>query len=328
VNSRPIGRRATICFQAIVEAISEIRDSTGLGHTHGKHQAGFAVESGHDFRRVHIAGQYIGDVFEAQSLCRAGQGQRHGTNFLDRLEFAGRFHEDSFVPQQRAGSGGQRIAGLDHLHQHVRRNTQFSQPGVGNFDINALFLLSPYFDLGGLFDQQQFVSDILGNRLELPVGEPVAAQRDDDAENVSEFVVDQWSDNLLGQVRSRVRHFVAQILPDRLHVHVMIEHLHLDDGELVSGFGKNSFHFRHFTDAFFELIGHQPLDLIRCATGQDSDDNGGADREFRILETRHRYKITHTESDDQDNEQSKGAIVADAPLGCIHRACSSIRETV
>jgi hypothetical protein len=90
---------------------------------------------------------------------------------------------------------------------------------------------------------------------------------------------------------------------------------------------NNGLHFRHFADAFFELIGYQALHFIRRGTGQNGDNDGCADRKFRIFESRHRQKMTHTQDDDQRNEQGKGAIVADAPLGCVHRVFSSIKDT-
>ncbi len=187
-------------------------------------------------------------------------------------------------------------------------------------------------DLRRVAQPEQAITDLVGDVFQFrvpdfrePGGGFASGDRNDDAEDVAELVVDERTPNAVGQVALRPFDFAPHAVPDRAHVLVRLFDVDVNDGETGLRLAVDEIELRHFLDGFFDLVRDQILHAFWTRAREEGLDHRGADDEARVFGLRQREECIDARDEDHPERDERDAIVLDGEARDIHRSRASLR---
>ena len=161
--------------------------------------------------------------------------------------------------------------------------------------------------------------------VELLVAEPVAIDSEQDAEHVTEVVVDDGRAGTRRELALRVPHLATQLVPDLRQHRAVVLVLDLDREDREARLGRRAdllelAELLHgLLHGLADLFGH----LGRCRARVARDHLGFLDRELRVFESAQRLVGSHAPEDEHHDKDPHGGPVLQCECGKSHGVPSS-----
>ena len=288
-----------------------------LRHRDGEPDRRLAIESEHRLRRIRIAFAYRGDIGETEEF--AVGIEIDALQIVDRVECTG--DADRVFLETGLDDAGRRdrVLLLQTRDDLIATDTQPGQLVSVEFEIEFLVLGADQLRLRGILDRQYLCANSFDVVAQLAVREPVGRERVDNAEDVTELVIETRPQNALRQCRFYVGDLLADLVPDvrdRL-LRRTVENVDIDRRDAGLGFALQVVERRRFLQFLLDPVGdlqHRVVD--RGARPIGSHDHR-LDRKRRVLLAAQLLVGKDARGDKEDHQKPHEGAMVDRPFGEI-----------
>ncbi len=140
----------------------------------------------------------VDDIFQIDDVVAARQGDNGALEIGYRVEVAGRFKDDLLSISKDFTTGNDDVARFKNTFELKGRQAEFRKSGVLILDKDPFLLDALNADFGDVRTEQQLIAAVVGNLFEFRVAEILTADGDNDAEDITEFIVDEGADHFVG----------------------------------------------------------------------------------------------------------------------------------
>ncbi len=231
-----------------------------------------------------------------------------------RVDLAGRLHH---------------VLALQAFGDGQRRDAQRGQALVRELDVDALGLLADDVDLLDHSHLQHAALDVLGHVGQVTMVDAVALDRVHQAVDVAVLVVDDRSDDAIGQLQAQVVELLARLVPGLALGSAGRPALHGERHapEALPREGDHLLEVIDLLEFLLHAIEHLVLHLLGGGARPDDGCGHRRHREVRVLELAQLGEAQHAgDRDDEQHEQDDGAVL-ERPFGeveVVHRATCGV----
>ena len=284
------------------QIFTELQIVAAALHGQGNADGRFAIVKHLGIRRLGISPFYRRNIAEAEYTAigidrqiadgfhifkDAGQAEVHIVRF--RIHHAGGRHG---------------VLSLDGIGNSRRRNAQFSQLGIGHFDVNLFRLFSYEFHLADVIDRHHHAADLFSLLAQFLIGIAVASDGIDRPVDIVEAVIVIGTIHTIGQVFfhifRQVTHFMpgtADTVPWRLIVEV-----HVNNRLTGTGITFDIVEVGRILQFLFDFIGYLFLHLLCRRAGPGYGNNHGPHRISRIFHAAQFHVGENAGNGDEDDK--------------------------
>ena len=308
--------------QSRVQIPPQAQDVAALDHRH-RQADGIVAQVAHARRRrLDGAAPDPGDIAQAEQFVTGPD--RHVGNRLHRVEGAGDAQVDAVAAAFEKAGRNDRVLGLQRRLQLRLADPQTCQLGLAELDVDALVLDPEQLHLGHVGQTQQARAQALGPVFHRTGVKAVTGQREQVAEGVAEFVVEEWPDRLGRQGMADIGHLLADLVQVIVHFplrHVLAD-LDEDLGFARPGPAADAFQVAQLFQFFLDPVGDLARHRLRIGARPQRVHHHHLEGERRILGLAQRPERQHAGDAGQQHQVQHQAAVAQRPLGKIETACT------
>jgi hypothetical protein len=201
----------------------------------------------------------------------------------------------------------------------LRRQAEFGQLRVGDFDVDALFLIRDEVDFVDIAHTQQLGAQPFGIIVQLCQGEAVAFQRIEIRVDIAELVVEERALDLRRQGIRDIADFLANLVPSGWYLRGRRRVLHGEEQRRLSGprIAALEIDLRNFLQLAGDDIGHFFLNLPRGRAGPERADHHDLEREGRIFGLRQSSIRENAEQRHQHENEYHQCLMLQSPAGQV-----------
>jgi len=204
--------------------------------------------------RIDVSSVNFGKILEIDQIRSSRNTDQSTLQILDGFKTACRLQCDLLFSCADISPRDDDVLALQYIDELRCRKSHFCQAGIVVFNEYPFFLCPVNLDFGDIIDEQQLISYFIGHFFKLCIRKSFPGDRDDRAEYIAEFVVNERPDHTIWQFSFGLFHFTPQAIPDRTHLFIALFNVCKNNRDTRSGFAGDKIKLRHFLDRFLQLI--------------------------------------------------------------------------
>ena len=303
--------------ERLIEAFPKPDNVATLGHGNSDTDRRLPIEAHLCRGRILITAIDGGNVAEAEAAPLPVQ--RHSAQLRDGVEVAGHAQVDSVGCGIEGTGRNHGVLRRQCLSNQLRRDAELIAFGVGNIDVDALFLHAQQLDLGYIGNPQQSLANAIAVVFQLLIGEIGAGKRIDIPEGVAEFIVERRSDNSGRQSISHITNFFSHLVETieyRRRWQILAKH-HEYLGFARSRIGAQIVQTIQLLQFFLDTVGHQTIYFIGRRTGPLGAHHHHSKGERRIFRLAQMKIAVDAECAEQQRDVAHENAIGQRPLAQI-----------
>ena len=134
---------------------------------------------------------------------------------------------------------------------------------------------------------QKFVTDLVGNLPQFGIAEAVTDDPDHDSKDVAKLIVYHRAQDARGEFPCCLLDLAAQLVPEWLHVRVLIGNVDMNDRYPLLRLALNPVELGNLLDLLLDFVSDQLFDALGTGSGKARHDDRGANSKARVFGTGH-----------------------------------------